>query len=102
MSEIEFPDVFRAELDAEKVAALFDDLAAHAEIVEVRAKDAARDYARAATLTLDEARGLIERREVRGVQVRYRHDGVLWMDTLMPGPTLVRLVRMKVPADRPG
>lgn len=97
MSEIDFPDVFRAELGAPEVAALFDDLAAHAEVVEVRAKDAARDYARAAQLTLEEARGLVERREVRGVQVRYRHEGALWMDTLMPGPTLVRLVRMKVP-----
>lgn len=93
----DLPELFQAELDAAELAALFDDLAALAEIIEVRAKDGARAHAREQTLDLHEARDLVERRAVRGVQIRYRHAGELWMDTLMPGPTKVRLVRMKVP-----
>lgn len=100
MSEIEFPDVYRAELDPPTLRALFSDLATHAEVIDVRAKAGARRYAGEERLSLRDAEALLGARAVRGIQVRYRHDGALWMDTLMAGPTKVRLVRMKVPERR--
>lgn len=95
---IELPDVHQAELDPPTLARLFEDLATHAEVLEVRAKSASRSMAGAGTISLDEARALLESRAVRGIQVRYRFEGELWMDTLMAGPTLVRLVRTRIPA----
>ncbi|MCZ7680342.1 MAG: hypothetical protein M5U28_16860 [Sandaracinaceae bacterium] len=100
MSEerVDFPDVHQAELDEPTLARLFEDLAAHAEVLEVRAKSASRAMADGGSITLEDARALLASRSVRGVQVRYRHGGELWMDTLMAGPTRVRLVRTRVPS----
>lgn len=96
MSEIDFPDVFQAELDRDTLAQLFADLAAHATVLEIREKASARARGGVAELSLAEARERLERGDVRAIQIRYRHDGSLWMDTLMKGPSLVRLVRTRV------
>ena len=48
------------------------------------------------TLQLDEAFRLLTTREVRGVQIHYRHDGKTWCDTIMPIPDgRFRIVRME-------
>lgn len=96
-SRVDFPDVYQAELDEPTLARLFEDLEGHAEVIEVRAKSARQAMAGDGTITLAEARALLAARAVRGIQVRYRHGGELWMDTLMAGPTKVRLVRTRVP-----
>ncbi|MBX3275655.1 MAG: hypothetical protein KF729_35675 [Sandaracinaceae bacterium] len=95
--DVPTPEVYQAELDPPTLARLFEDLATHAEVLEVRAKHAERAMTGEGTIDLDEARALLETRAVRGVQVRYRHEGELWLDTLMVGPTYVRLVRTRVP-----
>ena len=100
MSEPDLPEVFQAELDEATLAKLFEDLAAHATVLEIREKSAARSRGEATeALDLERARARLEAGEVRAIQIRYRHEGALWMDTLMRGPTLVRLVRTRVPVD---
>lgn len=99
MSEdrVELADLYQAELDASTLDALFADLAAHAEIFEVRSKGGARAMAGAEALSLEQARALLAAGAVRGIQIRYRFEGEVWLDTLLAGPTAVRLVRARAP-----
>jgi len=96
MTTPEFPPVHAADLDAASVSALFTDLSAMAQVLEVRVKGGAQAYAGGASVGLLEARGSFERREVLGVQVRYLHDGGEWCDTLMRAGDAVRIVRVRV------
>lgn len=93
------PDLHTAELDPPTFAALFDDLEAHAEDLDVRIKGEATGHAAAGPIPLREAQRLLAGGVVRGVQIRYRWAGVEWTDTLLRSPTSIRVVRMKVPSD---
>lgn len=60
------------------------------------AKQSAQGYApETGTLLLDDARQLLRARTVRGLQIRYRHDGADWWDTLMVVGQNFRLVRIR-------
>ena len=94
-------DLTAAPLDEPTLARLFDDLAAHAEVLEVVAKAAAGAHADAAALSLEEGRRLMLARAARGVQIQYRWDGALWRDTILCAPGGWRIVRMRVDAPPP-
>jgi hypothetical protein len=95
-SRVDLPDLFRAELDAPARSRLFDELGAHAEVIEVRVKYA-RGVMGAPLTTLAQARALLDEGTALGVLIRYRYEGELWTDTLMAGGAVTRLVRMRVP-----
>ena len=76
------------------VWALFTDLEALAELREVRLKGSAAGYAEAGTVGLAEARRALAERRVSGVQLRYRHAGREWCDTLIIVAEGVRVVRL--------
>lgn len=84
-----------ATLDAETVAALIRDLRTLADIDEIIVKDAPGHVDPARQPSLDDLPVLLADASIRGVQIRYRHDGAHWCDTLMPSPAGVRLVRIK-------
>jgi hypothetical protein len=79
-----------ADLDSEVLSALFSDLATLVEIDEVLIKGDATAYAGVAGLA-EAQRALAA--GARGIQIRYRWAGADWLDTLMRGPSGVRLVR---------
>lgn len=89
------PEVRTGALDDAGVAALFADIRALTEVDEVIIKDRPGRVQDAQGVTLEEAERLVLLGEVRGVQIRYRHDGAHWWDTLMCGPDGVRLVRVR-------
>lgn len=91
----ELPPMQIAVLDAETVDQLFFDIEAAAELVEVVLKGAPEEHASAGPLTLSAARDALAARRVLGVQLRYRHAGKEWWDTLMLVPEGVRLVRIE-------
>jgi len=92
------PDVHNVVLDTATLAELFGDLEACADIQEIRLKSAATARADAGTITeLYELLPLIEKRAVRGVQIRYRFEGKDWLDTLLVGANAIELVRIEVP-----
>jgi hypothetical protein len=93
--DLRLPELTQACLDADTLDALFADLAACTQVLEVVAKPARTQMIPNQRLTLDDARELITRRTVRGVQIRYRYDGAEWWDTLMAGPDGVRVVRIR-------
>lgn len=91
-------DVFAGDLDGALFEDYFADLDELAEVFEVRTKGGPEDRSEGAHLSLDQARMLLVVGQVRGVQIRYRHDGLEWIDTLVRQPDSVRLIRMEAPS----
>lgn len=91
------PDLHQSEIDEATLRRLIADIGTHAEILEIIPKHAPGYVAEIPeTLQLDEAYQLLANRAVRGLQLRYRHEGKTWWDTLMPLPGgLFRIVRIE-------
>ncbi len=98
---ITLPPMQDAVLDEETLQQLFVDLSEVADTLEVRMKFANERPASEGSSSLAAAIAALSSRSVAGVQVHYRHDGVEWTDTLMPGPEGIRLVRIqhRLPGD---
>ncbi len=91
------PELSEGLLDAAGLEALFADIAACTEGLEVRLKGAAGCRAEAGTSTLTEARDALLSGRARGAQLRYWWAGQAWIDTLIRGPEGLRICRMAVP-----
>ncbi len=91
------PDLHQSDLDEPTLRQLFRDVADHTEILEVIPKHAATGYVpEIAAITLAEGLSLLLEGGVRALQLRYRHDGATWWDTLMPTPDgTFRIVRIR-------
>ena len=91
------PDLHQADLDEATLRQLFDDVSAHTELMEVIPKHAASGYVpEIAAITLAEGLDLLLAGGVRALQLRYRHDGSIWWDTLMPTANgTFRIVRIQ-------
>ncbi len=90
------PELRSSTLDLAEVERLLRDIEACAQITEIIPKQSAQGYApETGTLTLEDARELLRARAVRGVQIRYCHDGTDWWDTLMVTGENFRLVRIQ-------
>lgn len=93
---LKLPDLNTTLLDAGQVEQLLRDIELCAQLTEILPKYAAREHVPdAAVLTLDQARELLATRAVRGLQLRYRHEGADWWDTLMLVGDRFRLVRIR-------
>jgi hypothetical protein len=91
------PDLHQAELDESTLRQLFEDVRAHTELMEVIPKFSAAGYVpEIAAITLSEGLDLLLDGGVRALQLRYRHDGTIWWDTLMPTTQATfRIVRIQ-------
>lgn len=90
------PELRSSTLDLAEVELLLNDIETCAQITEIIPKQSAQGYApETGTLTLDDARQLLRTRTVRGLQIRYRHDGADWWDTLMLAGETFRLIRIR-------
>lgn len=91
------PDLHQSEIDDATLRQLFEDVGTHAEVLEIIPKHAPGYVPEhPGILQLDEAFQLLVSRAVRGLQLRYRHAGKTWWDTLMPLPGgLFRIVRIE-------
>lgn len=91
------PDLHQSEVDDATLRQLFIDVGTHTEVIEIIPKRAP-SYVEEnpAPLQLDEAYHLLVGGQLRGLQLRYRHEGKTWWDTLMPLPGgLFRIVRIE-------
>lgn len=95
---IKLPDVYQATLDTETLRALVQDLCAAADVLEVLVKEHAQGRAAAApgVLGLLAWMEALESGAIQGLQVRYRFEGALWLDTLLRRPEGVALTRMRL------
>lgn len=91
------PDLHHAELDVTTLRQLFQDVSIHTELMEVIPKHAASTYVpEIAAITLAEGLELLLAGGVRALQLRYRHNGTVWWDTLMSTPHgAFRIVRIQ-------
>jgi hypothetical protein len=91
------PDLHQSEIDEATLRDLITDIGTHTQILEIIPKYAPGYVAEnPAPLQLDEAFQQLVSRELRGLQLRYRHDGKTWWDTLMPlSGGLFRIVRIE-------
>lgn len=89
------PPMSDAVLDDAALACLFRDIGALTQVDEIIIKHRPGRLSNQQQVTLDEAHAMIRHRQVRGVQIRYRHNGEHWRDTLMPLAEGVRLVRIQ-------
>jgi hypothetical protein len=91
------PDLHQSELDEATLRQLFEDVRNHTELMEVIPKHAAAAYVpEIAAITLAEGLNFLLDGSVRALQLRYRHNGTIWWDTLMPTPqNTFRIVRIQ-------
>ena len=95
-SSLELPELAESVLDADQIAALFRDVEALTEIMEIIPKHGPRDYVDDTTeLTLTSALDGLLDGTFRGVQIRYRYDGGWWWDTIINVPGGYRIVRIR-------
>jgi len=90
------PTVSLADLDAEAFAALMQELSALERDGDLTVKTAERQLvATQDSSALAAARRALLSGQVRAVQVRYQHAGVLWVDTILKTANAYTLVRME-------
>jgi len=87
------PPVQIVVLDDDQLVALFFDIAQVAELLAITSRGSAGRSA-LTRWSLDEALVALRERRVAGLQIRYRHAGEEWWDTLQPHEDGVRLVRI--------
>jgi hypothetical protein len=91
---LELPKLYEGRIDPGTLAQLFADVETCAELIEVRLKGTAKGHA-TQTAGLQRAQQLLAENAVRGVQLTYSFEGVVWQDTLLAGDGgEVRLVRV--------
>ena len=93
--ELELPPVQMADLDEATVRALFTDVELLGQHVSVTLKHGAERYVSEGTTPVGDALGALLAGLALGVQLRYEHQGVGYLDTVMRGPSGFRLVRMQ-------
>jgi hypothetical protein len=93
MDDAQGPELYEGDLDDDALDALFMDLAACAEIQNIRTRGAAA--ADGPPASLEVARSQLGSGAVTAVQILYRFEGEGWCDTLMVRPEGVRLVRVR-------
>lgn len=91
----ELPELLDQVIDEATLLTLVGDIEALTRVQEVLVKGAPADRAQTGALTPRQAVELLRTGQVRGVQIRYHHDGVDWLDTLMRTPAGTRVVRMR-------
>ncbi len=91
---LELPDLHEAELDEAGLRTLFHDIGTLAEVDEIRLKHGPTERTRDRAPSPEAALELLLAGDVRAVQIRYRHRGEAWCDTILATPTGHRVVRM--------
>ena len=91
--EGDLPELLEAEWDRDQVLQLFLDLAAGADVQHVQLRTASNDR----KVTLAEAEAAFIESWAKAIQVRYRFEGELWSDTILPGDPTTKIIRSKLP-----
>lgn len=91
------PEVYEGTLDGPLFEAYFADLESYAVIRSVRTRSGPRESADDDLVDLGQARLLLVLGRALGAQVRYEHEGVAWIDTLVRRADSIRLLRTRDP-----
>ena len=92
----DLPELHQGVLDPETIDQLVVDIETCTELLEVIPKFGADSYVgEGEVIDLRTAISMLQAGELRGVQVRYVHEGAQWWDTLMGTPQGIRTVRIR-------
>ncbi len=91
--ELVLPPLQDAILPPQKLVELLGDIEQVAQLLEVRIKSRAQGHSAASEVGLGDVAPALA--AGCAVQLRYRHGDSAWLDTLMPHPQGVRLVRIQ-------
>lgn len=94
------PPVHDAVLDDAFVERLFADVGACTELLSVSTKGGSAQRAEALSMPLDHAFRQLATGAVHAVQLRYRHEGREWCDTILRQPAGYRVVRIEAQGPR--
>ncbi len=90
-------EVFEGTLDGPDLTRVLRDIELCADVIEVRVKGGPQDYADANDCSFAQGSALLRDGRAVGLQIRYRHDGTEWWDTILRGGGGYRLIRTRVP-----
>ncbi|MBT9556288.1 MAG: hypothetical protein IV100_09680 [Myxococcales bacterium] len=105
MTDTPLPPLYQGTLDAAGVAALLRDLAACASLVELRVRSRSGRPSDSLTPSIENLTSALADGTTSAVQVAYRYDDKVWVDTLLTSgapPGGVRVVRMAATGNEPG
>ena len=95
------PEILEAYWDRDQVDALFDDLKQGADVSHVQVRTTSSHQRPAdATVTLEQARELLDDNHAKAIQIYYEYEGKAWCDTLMPMADTMHIIRTIVPPNR--
>lgn len=89
------PMMVEGTIDDATLRQMFDDLAQSATILGIREKGHGRSYADTNELTPAAALERLLNRTAPAIQIRYRHDGFDWTDTILTTRDAFRVVRCR-------
>jgi hypothetical protein len=97
------PTLQDEEINLTTASTILSDIEHGADVLDVRLKGSASAHVLPGRVSIGLARETFLRGSVAGVQIRYRHQGRHWCDTLMRTPTGARIVRLETDrVGRPG
>lgn len=88
------PELHQTVLDSDTLSALIADLKACATILAVMPK-AGPGYVAPKNIELEEGAKLLERGELRGLQIRYEYQNEEWWDTLINRDGNIHITRIQ-------
>lgn len=93
------PELNQSIIDAPTLHQLVADIQSLTEILEVIPKGAPDRYVAepgaTPAMNIELGRDLLLAGEIRGLQIRYRHEGAQWWDTLLHTPDGIKIVRIR-------
>lgn len=93
----DLPELHEGRFGPDELAALEADLAAFTELESVLPRPRVRSLVPPAPVSLSAGFAGLRDGTLRGLQIRYRHAGDHWCDTLLADSDGVRVVRMRTP-----
>jgi hypothetical protein len=94
------PELQDEEINLATASTILSDIEHGTDVLDIRLKGSAAAHVLPGRVSIGLARETFLRGSVAGVQIRYRHQGRHWCDTLMRTPTGARIVR--IATDRVG
>ena len=99
MDEPDLPELHESILDDDTVRDLVRDVSSLTKILEVIPKGGSEDYVakngKLNSVDIELGRDLLLARQIRGLQIRYEHQGSQWWDTLIALPDGFKIVRIE-------
>ena len=96
----DLPELHESVLDPDTVHQLVHDISSLTEILEIIPKGASDKYVADPTtqkngMDIELGRDLLLAGQIRGLQIRYRHNSAQWWDTLIALPEGFKIVRIQ-------